>query len=158
MRIPPWRWASINLRPWPPSAEKITSVTCSLVFPATASTVKRSVCTTLTNFENTPLNCSRHGPANSLANWQIKDHVYLLRNNIAAEICWQKVLKFRGKFARIKFMKFLSHVLVMYDCHILFNILCIGSVRNKRNKGFANPFGGFGMYRWYVYVLCRILE
>ena len=38
------------------------------------------------------------------------------------------------EFARIKFIKFLSHVLVMYDCHMLFNILCIGSVRNKHLK------------------------
>ena len=41
---------------------------------------------------------------------------------ISREICQKKT------------MKFLSHVLVMYDCHILFSILCIGSVRNKHVK------------------------
>ena len=31
-------------------------------------------------------------------------------------------------------MKFLSHVLVMYDYHALFNILCNASVRSKHVK------------------------
>ena len=73
----------------------------------------------------------------------MKDHVYLLRNNITAEICWQNALKFREKFARIKFMEFLSHVLVMYDCHILLHIVCTATVGNKHLKRILQNYFGF---------------
>ena len=53
------------------------------------------------------------------------------RPEISREICQKKI------------MKFPSHVLVMYDSHILFNILCIGSVRNKHVKGFCKTIWGF---------------
>ena len=41
-----------------------------------------------------------------------------------------------------------------YDCHILFNMLCLFSVRNKHLNRFCNTinFGVFGMYCRYVYV------
>ena len=63
--------------------------------------------------ENTPLNYCRHGPVNLLANWQMKDHVYILSNSVKVEVCSQNILKFHWKFAIIKFMEVLSNVLVM---------------------------------------------
>ena len=71
----------------------------------------------------------------------MKEHVKYLLSNITAEIFWQNILKFHEKFARKKIMEFLSHVLVMYGCHILINILCIASVRNKQQSFLENQLG-----------------
>ena len=84
----------------------------------------------------------------------MKDHVYFLRNNITVGHCRQKVLKFREKFARIKFMEFLSHVLVMYDYHNHIIQYFMHGLRQKQTPKnvFAKQFGGFGMYRRYMYI------
>ena len=50
----------------------------------------------------------------------------------------------------------ICHMLVMYDCHILFDTLCIGSVRNKHLKRVFQTH----IVVWYVPSMrvCRILE
>ena len=65
--------------------------------------------------------------------------------------------EFREKFAIIKLMLLLSHVLVMYDCHILFNVLCIASVGNKHVKRVLQNYLGFLVCTTdtCMYYVCR---